>query len=158
MAIDVATSSGPHSSDLVRYPLSARSGAEPGQDVAYNVPARDAERMKRAWQEVAPPAWQTAVQHSNDGDSDAVITAVLLSQIPGMDAKVETAATADAIPAGAVANAGAGGNNKKSTKNKRKRLFVHFFLLLFFFVFLLFLLFKQYRHRPAEDQIPWVFV
>ena len=88
--------------------------------MAYNVPARDAERMKRAWQEVAPPAWQTAVQHSNDGKYDAVITAVkalLLTQIPGTDAKVETAATADAIPAGAVANAGAGGDNKKNTKN-----------------------------------------
>ena len=85
-----------------------------------------------------------------------MITAVLLSQIPGMDAKVETAATADAIPAGAVASAGAGGHNKQSTKNKCKQLFVHFlFFLLFFFVFLLFSL-KQYRHRPAEEQIPWV--
>ena len=131
------------------------------QDVVYDVPSKDPTRMKRVWQEVTPLVWQTAVQRAECGDYEAVITAVkalLPCKIPGTDAKVEAAATADAIPAGAVANAGAGGNNKKSTKNKCKRLFVHFFLLLFFFVFLLFLLFKQYRHRPAEDQIPWVFV
>ena len=115
--------------------------------------------MKIVWQEVTPPAWQTAVQHAERGDYEAVITAVkalLPCKIPRRDAKVGAAATADAIPAGAVASAGAGGHTKQSTKNKCKQLFVHLlFFLLFFFVFLLFSM-KQYRHRPAEDQIPWV--
>ena len=115
--------------------------------------------MKIVWQEVTPPAWQTAVQHAGRGDYEAVITAVkalLPCKIPRRDTKVQAAATADAIPAGAVASAGAGGHNKQSTKNKCKQLFVHLlFFLLFFFVFLLFSM-KQYRHRPAEDQIPWV--
>ena len=114
--------------------------------------------MKRAWQEVAPPAWQTAVQHSNDGDSDAVITAVLLSQIPGMDAKVETAATADAIPAGAVANAGAGGDNKKNTKNclclclcLRLRLRLRLSLSLSFLLLLFLFLFFPYKQIVDEN-------
>ena len=129
------------------------------QNGVYDVPSENPERMKLVWQEVTPPAWQTAVQRAERGDYDGVITAVkalLPCKIPRRDAKVGAAATADAIPAGAVASAGAGGHTKQSTKNKCKQLFVHFlFFLLFFFVFLLFSL-KQYRHRPAEDQIPWV--
>ena len=75
--------------------------------------------MKLVWQEVTPPAWQTAVQRAERGDYEGVITAVkalLPCKIPRRDTEVQAAATAGAIPAGAAASAGAGGDNKKSTK------------------------------------------
>ena len=38
------------------------------QDVVHAVPAEYPRRMQRVWQQVTPPAWQTAIRHVEHGD------------------------------------------------------------------------------------------
>ena len=89
------------------------------QDVVHAVPAEYPRRMQRVWQQVTPPAWQTAIQHAERCDSDAVTT-VAKALLPHETRVVNVKVT--------VANAGAGGpapsggpKTKPGTKKKKKR-------------------------------------
>ena len=80
-------------------------------DAVYAVPVEEPGRMKHVWQQVTPPAWQTAIQHAKERDYSAVVTAVetlLPNTIPGTDAEVATPAEAAVVAVGAGVPVGGG--------------------------------------------------
>ena len=91
------------------------------QDVVHAVPAEYPRRMQRVWQQVTPPAWQAAIKYAQERNYDAVIAAVktlLPCKIPGTDAEVEAATSAEATSAVVAVGAGVPGGGSPIPRSR----------------------------------------